>query len=190
MTESHSIKETKTGNKSDTNTPIPLETKEQVRHILGRRRHKHQTVVIESKKPIKTAAKEAAAEEGRKDTPETPRVAEPQGFDDMLDANVAIMDAFTRGTTAMINGMTNLHAEMARFAEDRVRANFERTQSLLKTSDPADAVEVQVNFARSAAEQYFMEATRLLDLAAQVTEESWAPINDRIGQGLDIAGKK
>ena len=184
MTEPHSITESKTESK----TSIPLETKEQVRHILGRRRHKRQTVMIETKKPLKAAALEAAveegrtAEEGRKDTSDTPQAAEREGFDEMLDANFAIMEAYARGSAAMMKGMANLNAEMARFAEDRIRANIERTQSLLQTSDPADVVELQVDFARSAAEQYFTEGTRLLDLAAGVTEESWAPIKDRVDE--------
>ena len=200
MTESNSITETKT----ETKTPILLKTKEQVPHILGRRRRKHQPVTIETKEPVThetkgpvepeamdTAVEEGrAAEEGQKDTPDTPQASEPDGFDEMLDANFAIMDAFVRATAAMIKGMADLNAEMARFAEDRVRANFERTQSLLKTSDPADVVELQVNFARSAAEQYFTESTRLLNIAAQVTEESWAPIRDRVDEGLGIVSKK
>lgn len=192
MTEPHSITETKT----ETKTPVPLETKEQITHILGRGRLKHPTVMIETKKPLKAAAKEAAveegraAEEGKKDTPDSPQTSEPEGVDEMLDANVAIMDAFARATGAMIKGMADLNAEMARFTEERVRANFERTRSLLKTSDPADVVELQVDFARSAAEQYFTESTRLLNLALQATEESWAPIRDRVDGGFGIVGKK
>ena len=90
MTESNSITETKT----ETKTPILLKTKEQVPHILGRRRRKHQPVMIETKEPVThetkgpvepeamdTAVEEGrAAEEGQKDTPDTPQASEPDGF--------------------------------------------------------------------------------------------------------------
>lgn len=186
MTESQSNTETKT----ETKTPVPPETTEQLTHILGRGRPKNPSVIIETRGPLRAAAIEAATEESRKDTPDTPETSVPEGVDEMLDTNVANVEAFARATEAMIKGMANLNAEMARFAEDRIRANFERMQSLLKTSDPADVVELQVNFARLAAEQYFTETTRLLNLAAQVTEESWAPIKDRVDEEFGTVSKK
>lgn len=167
-------------------TPISLDAKEQIRQILGRRT-RHQSVKIETKEPVEPEAMKTAAEEVRKETPDIPQASEPDGFDEMLVANVANMDAFSCATEALIKGMSNLNAEMASFAESRIQANFERTRSLLKTSDPADLVELQVNFARSAAEQYFAEITRLLNLATQVTEESWAPIRDRVDVPVRLA---
>jgi phasin family protein len=189
MTETQSNTEIKT----ETKTPVPPETTEQLTHILGRGRPKRQSVIVETRGPLRAAAIEAATEDSRTDTPDTPdtpEASEPEGVDEMLDTNVANVEAFARATEAMIKGMANVNAEMARFAEDRIRANFERMQSLLKTSDPADVVELQVNFARLAAEQYFTEATRLLNLAAQVTEESWAPIKDRVDEEFGIVSKK
>lgn len=187
MTESRS-----TETKTEIKMPTPLETSEQVTHILGRRT-RHQPVKIVTKGPVTLEIKEPVepeameTEAARKETPDTPQASEPAGFEETLVANATNMDAYSRATEALITGMANLNAEMAAFAESRVQANFERTRSLLKTGDPADVVELQVNFALSATEQYFAETTRLLNLATQVTEESWAPIRDQVDVPVRLA---
>lgn len=94
--------------------------------------------------------------------------------EDLVSVNNGTMDAFLRASEAVLRGVASLNEEVLSFADKRMRASIDTSQSLVKCSTFAEAMELQSRFARSATEDYLQEATKLLNLSASVTKEGMA----------------
>jgi hypothetical protein len=102
----------------------------------------------------------------------------------MLQSNGANLDAAMKATDAMMKGMAAFGQEIVEFANARLRQNIETSQSLMGCSDITQAFGLQCDFARNATQQYLEEASKLMTLAAEVTRETWEPIEARTRETL------
>lgn len=106
--------------------------------------------------------------------PRSTAAAEENGahilVEDLVSVNNATMDAFLRASEAVLKGMASLNEEVISFADKRLRASFDTGQSLVKCSNIAEAMELQSDYAREATEDYLEEATKILNLSAEVTK--------------------
>lgn len=90
---------------------------------------------------------------------------------DMFEANGAVFAAALKASEAMFAGVAEINREMMSFAGDRVRQSVETSGSLMGCHDPAEAFNVQCEHARRATQAYLEEATRLMSLAAKLSDE-------------------
>jgi hypothetical protein len=88
------------------------------------------------------------------------------------------MQALMRASDAMLKGMMAMSQEMTDFTNARLRQTVERSETLLRCSDPAEAFGVQCDFAQKATQQYLDEANRLMALATTVTGKCWEPLEE------------
>jgi hypothetical protein len=103
------------------------------------------------------------------------------------DASAAYLENAMHASQAMLRGMAALQSEMLAFANTRLREGLEASGSLLECrGDARQAVNLQLDFARRATEQYLDEAGKLMALAAQMARECWAPIEEK---GREVAGR-
>jgi hypothetical protein len=102
----------------------------------------------------------------------------------LLESNGANLDAAMKATDAMMKGMAAFGQEMVDFTNERLRQNIETSQSLMGCNDMSQAFGLQCGFAQAATQQYLQEASKLMTLAAEVTRESWAPIEARTRETL------
>lgn len=93
-------------------------------------------------------------------------------------ASGTTMQALMRASDAMLKGVMALSQEMSEFTNARLRQNVERSETLLRCSDPAEAFGLQCDFAQKATQQYLTEANRLMALATAVTGKCWEPIEE------------
>ncbi len=90
---------------------------------------------------------------------------------DVFEANGAAFAAALKASEAMFAGVAEINREVMSFAGDRLRQGVETSGSLIGCHDPAEAFGVQCEHARRATQAYLEEATRLMTLAAKLSDE-------------------
>jgi hypothetical protein len=81
-----------------------------------------------------------------------------------------------KASEAMFNGMMSLGQEMSEFATARLRENMEFTSTVMRCGDPQEAVRLEMDYARHATQQYLDEASRLMNMATELSQNGWAPL--------------
>lgn len=114
--------------------------------------------------------------------------AENTDYTALFQSNGAAFAAAMKSGEAMLHGMAEINREVMTFAADRLRKNFEMSESLLGCRDPAQALGVQVDHAQKATQAYFEEATRLVDMATRLSEECLQPIEIQTRETLGQLG--
>ncbi len=96
----------------------------------------------------------------------------------LVDSNGANITAFVKASEAMWTGMAAIGQEMAQFASTRLRENMDLSGSVMQCGDPREAFRLECDYARNATRQYLDEANKLLGIAADTSQRSWAPIEE------------
>jgi hypothetical protein len=96
----------------------------------------------------------------------------------LAETNTANIAAFVRASEALWSGMAIMSQEMMQFASTRIRENMDLSGSVLQCGDPREAFRLECDFARNATKQYLDEASKLLTIAANTSQRSWAPIEE------------
>jgi len=110
--------------------------------------------------------------------PDTPASAPVPDFTPFVDANGANLAAFVKAGEAMWAGMTAIGQEMVQFASARMRDNMELSGTVLQCGDPGEAFRLECDYARNATRLYLDEASKLMGIAAEMSQRSWAPIEE------------
>ena len=96
----------------------------------------------------------------------------------LVDSNGANIAAFVKASEALWTGMTAIGQEMAQFASARLRENMDLSGSVMQCGDPREAFRLECDYARNATRQYLDETSKLLGIAAETSQRSWAPIEE------------
>ena len=96
----------------------------------------------------------------------------------LVDSNGANIAAMVRASEALWTGMATLGQEMAQFASARLRENMDLSGSVMQCGDPREAFRLECDYARNATRQYLDEASKLLGIAAETSQRSWAPLEE------------
>lgn len=107
-----------------------------------------------------------------------------------IDENRDNLEAFVQANEAILNGMAALNAEMMAFGTKRLRANIERSDSLVGCKDAEQAFRVQYDFFQSATQQYLDQANNVLAIMAKMTGAFWAPLQERTTDALQDLNKE
>ncbi len=99
------------------------------------------------------------------------------GTSDMvMAANAKAMDVFARACQASFQGWASMNSEVADFMAKRFKLDAELSASLARCETWEDAVTLQQDWARQAAENYADEANRLMELSSKLANEQWKPV--------------
>ena len=90
--------------------------------------------------------------------------------------------ALASANAALVRSAVALCEEVVGFANARMRANIETGETLRHCTSPAEILETQAEYARTAAEQYLEAPIRLMELAAKAGA-GWAALPWRAGAG-------
>lgn len=96
----------------------------------------------------------------------------------LVDSNGANIAALVKAGEALWTGMTAMGQEMAQFASTRLRENMDLSGSVMQCGDPGEAFRLECDYARNATRQYLDETSKLLGIAAETSQRSWAPIEE------------
>lgn len=102
----------------------------------------------------------------------------PADLSAILDANGAGVQAFVQSSQALWQGMTAIGQEMMQFATSRMRESMDLSGSVMQCGDPREAFRIECDYARDATRRYLDETHKLLGIAAETSQRSWAPIED------------
>ena len=107
-----------------------------------------------------------------------------EALDPIAAVRGAAAETFVRTCQAYTNGATTMNAEVMNFMKNSLSRDIEFTQAMSECDNWAGVVDVQQEWARQATQEYFAEATRLVQLAAKLTEESWEPVYEQANQTI------
>jgi hypothetical protein len=96
----------------------------------------------------------------------------------LVDTNGANIAAFVKASEALWTGMTAMGQEMAQFASTRLRENMDLSGSVMQCGDPREAFRLECDYARTVTQQYLDETSKLLGIAVETSQLSWAPIEE------------
>jgi hypothetical protein len=108
----------------------------------------------------------------------------------LVDSNGANLAAFVKASEALWSGMNSMSQEMMQFASTRLRENMDLSGSVLQCGDPREAFRLECDYARTATRQYLDEANKLLTIAADTSQRSWAPIEELTKETLGRLGRR
>ena len=98
--------------------------------------------------------------------------------------NGAAAETFVRTCEACTNGATAVNAQVMSFIDTRLSRDIDLTQAMSKCEDWAGVVDLQQVWARQATQDYFTEASKLVQLAGKLTQESWEQVYEQTNQML------
>lgn len=75
-----------------------------------------------------------------------------------------------------MTGATRMQTEATAFWTGRLGKDVAAVTALAQCTNPGDAVEMQVRYAREAMADYYAEGRRLMQLASEVAEKNGFPI--------------
>ncbi len=88
---------------------------------------------------------------------------------------------------AVLDGMAEISQEMMTFMSHRLQEDMEASKSLMACTTPEEAFQVQRRFAETATREYFDEARKVMEMAARVARDGWAPVERRTAEALKQA---
>lgn len=112
------------------------------------------------------------------------------GMETLMATNGEMLRAVMKANEAALEGAVAVGREIMEFGTARVQRDLETQGSLMRCKDAEEAYRVQFDYAREATQQYFEEASKLMNLTAQITRDCWAPIEDRTRAALEGTGKR
>jgi hypothetical protein len=105
-------------------------------------------------------------------------------LDSMMNANGANLNAIMKANEALWSGMAAIGQELMQFASARLKENVELSGAVMQCGNPSEAFRMECDHARTATQVYLDQASKLLGLAAEVSQRSWAPIEDATKETL------
>lgn len=133
-------------------------------------------------KPVVSRETSAAEEESKAVVSEKASLG-PE-LEALWQVNGETMNTIMRTNEAVMRGMIALSQEVFEFGNTRIRENLERAQSLSKCHDLEEALNVQSGFVQSATQEYLTESANLMKLMSEISQDCWAPTEDRTKQAL------
>jgi len=85
---------------------------------------------------------------------------------------------------AVMDGMAEIGQEVMTFMNHRLQEDMEASRSLMACTTPEEAFHVQRRFAETATREYFDEARKVMELAARIARDGWAPVERRTAEAL------
>lgn len=98
----------------------------------------------------------------------------------------ANLNAFVGATEAWLRGITEINEELVQFANTRMGALNATAQKIAEADGAEELTKATLDHARNAADEYFAETAKVVNLTADLTRESWVPLQERWRSGLDI----
>lgn len=102
-----------------------------------------------------------------------------RGLEDIAAATGSNLNAYTEATQAMLKGVAAFNDEILAFANTRMEENMKAGQALMQCGHLGGALQLQLDCACGATEQYLVEAGKLAEIATRVTGEYLTPLQSR-----------
>lgn len=105
-------------------------------------------------------------------------------FEIVTAINGAAMDIFSQACQAYASGLATVNSELVSFVNTRLKHDAELGEALAKCRNWTDAATLRQDWAQTASVEYLAEASRLMEVTAEVSKESWKPVSARSEQAV------
>ena len=131
--------------------------------------------------------KPAAEKTGEQDTSARTQTEVTSAFDytEVFALASANVDAFVGATEAWLRGLKAINEELVQFADTRMQAINTTARSIAEADDANALTDVSFEHARNAAEEYFAETAKVVNLTADLARDSWIPLQEHWRAGLN-----
>lgn len=99
--------------------------------------------------------------------------------DQFAALNGAAAETLARSCEACTRGAVTMGAEVLSFFNTRLTRDVELSQAVSQCENWAGVADLQQEWARQATQDYFSQASKLVQLAGKLTQESWEPIYEQ-----------
>ncbi|MDI6624882.1 MAG: TIGR01841 family phasin [Brevundimonas sp.] len=149
------------------------------------------------KKTVETAtAQVKASAEKAQVQAEKMQAAGAQAFREAADKSVAgltelnaegkkNLEAVVASAAAAQKGVEAISAQTVAYGKKSWEDGVAAAQSLAQARSVQEALELQTNWAKSAAESYLAEVTRMTDMFTASVKDSFKPINERVTASVE-----
>lgn len=117
-------------------------------------------------------------------TTRTSQASAREAQDPIAAFNGAAAETVVRTCEACTSGAATMNAEVMGFINTRLTRDIELGEAVTKCENWAGVVDLQQEWARQATHDYFTEASKLVQLAVKLTQESWEPVYEQTNQML------
>jgi hypothetical protein len=105
-----------------------------------------------------------------------------KNFDEVQKLGKDNMDIAMKSLGAVSKGVQAIAVEMADYSKKAFEDGSAATEKLLGAKSLEKAIEIQTDYAKSAYEGFVAGATRIGELYADLTKESYKPFESYIGK--------
>ena len=106
------------------------------------------------------------------------------GASELSKAGIRNAETVSRSMSACVNGAMQFNGEMMEFFSARVRKDLDSSRRIVEAKSAEDAYRAQAEFVESTIRDYADEASKLLNMAAEIAKNAMTPVEDRTGEVL------
>jgi hypothetical protein len=112
-----------------------------------------------------------------------------KNFDELQKMSKDNMDIAMKSFGAVSKGMQAIAVEVADYSKKSFEEGSAATEKLLGAKSLEKAIEIQTDYAKSAYEGFVAGATRIGELYADLTKETYKPFEGFLGKVNGVAAK-
>jgi phasin family protein len=109
-----------------------------------------------------------------------------RSYDQLLGFSKDTMEAYVRAANIAGKGVESLHNEIYGYSKSAIEDSIANAKALMASKSAHEAFELQTGFAKSAFEAYVSEMTKLGELVAASSKETFEPIQGRVQAWVDV----
>jgi phasin family protein len=109
-----------------------------------------------------------------------------KGYDQFLGFQKDTVEAYVKAANVAGKGAETLHNEIYSYSKASIEGTIANAKALMSTKSAHEAFELQTGFAKSAFEAYVAEMTKLGEMFASTSKQSFEPIQGRVQAWVDV----
>lgn len=103
----------------------------------------------------------------------------------LADAGRENMEAFVAASSIAAQGFGSVNQAWLAFAKGAFERNGAAAEAIISAKNPADAAELQADWARSAFDNYVSESSKITEMAVKTANDAIAPIRARVDGAVE-----
>lgn len=109
-----------------------------------------------------------------------------KGYDAVLGYNKDTAEAVMKSATVAGKSVESINNEIYSFSKQSIEDSVAATKAVMGSKSVHEAFEFQTDYAKSAFEAYVAELSKISELAATATKDTFEPFKGRVQAWLDV----
>lgn len=109
-----------------------------------------------------------------------------KGYDQFLGYGKETVEAYMKAANVAGKGAETLHNEIFAWSKQSMEDTIATAKALMSTKSVHEAFELQSDFAKTQFDGYVAQMTKIGEIVASTTKDSFAPIQGRVQAWVDV----